>query len=329
MCSLTGVTRARRFFATLAVALAGAGAALAGEPPDDLDVAMAVSRAQARAAALARASTVAIRCERPDGFGAGIAVREDGFVLTALHVVDGAARILVTPAGGEEIRAEIFARDASVDLALLRLAGGGGALHACTFAAGEAEPGEIVLALGNPFGLQGSVSRGVIAASGRRNVIPGNVAPLLQTDAAINPGSSGGPLVNLRGEVVGIVNAIFTRTGACEGVAFAVPSVEIAGLLPSLLAGRRPERPWIGVELSIHAGRQGGLEVLSLEAGGPAEEAGLRAGDILETVDGAPVRGTADLRGALRRAGVGGSICLRVRRGRESLPVSVAVSSVP
>ena len=247
----------------------------------DLDIAMAVSRSLARTASAVREGVVAIDSYRgpsvdaagqrnagSEGYGAGLVVRADGRVLTALHVVDKATRIQVRVADGRRFPATVFARDEETDLALLSLDAEGLDLYVPRMGDDQAmDIGETVLAVGNPFGLPGSVTAGILSGRGRTNVVENNRAALLQTDAAINPGSSGGPLFNLRGEVVGLVNAILTRSGGHQGLAFAVPSRELAYAIPRLLRGEKVTRGWLGIQVRSNK-TEPGIDVVTVVPGG-------------------------------------------------------------
>ncbi|MCZ6571725.1 MAG: S1C family serine protease [Planctomycetota bacterium] len=296
----------------------------------ELDTALAHSRALGRAAARAGASTVSIRTfgrpapakDQPprdeDGYGAGVIVRTDGLVLTALHVVDGAAAILVTLPDGSEHTALVHAKDEWADLAVIRLLTPELRLPVAELGPDESvRVGETVLAVGNPFGLRNTVTRGVLSARGRTGVVDGNRTALLQTDAAVNPGSSGGPLVDLKGRVIGLITAILTRTGGHEGVAFAVPAEEIYYCLPTMLRGERVRRGWLGVRVHKRALRTGGLRIVSVVPKGPAAQAGLRMDDVVLEIEGSPLRTMADMRRLVRSAKDGQELLLRVQRGDE------------
>jgi len=303
------VPQSRRIAATLLLLLALPAAA---EVPAD-------------AAAQVLPSVVALRVfgSGRDGYGAGVIVTEEGHVLTALHVVEDAAAIAATLADGEELPAKIVARDKPADLALLSLVAPGRTFAPATLAKRSPNLGETVLAVSNPFGIGVSVTRGVLSARGRRGIVKDNVLPLLQTDAAINPGSSGGALVDLHGEVVGLITAILSKTGGHQGVGFAVPARELARALPALRAGRTVRRPWLGVRVAPRRG--GGLVVRSVVPGGPAHVAGIQAGDRLVRLRGKPLAGVRELKEALRSSEVGRKLRFEVRRGEERLRLEVEI----
>jgi S1-C subfamily serine protease len=182
--------------------------------------------------------------------------------------------------------------------------------------------GETVVAVSNPFGLGTSVSKGVLSAVGRRNVVEGQSAPLLQTDAAINPGSSGGALVNLHGEVVGLITAIITRSGGHQGVGLAVPVHDLRRSLERLSRGEASPRAWLGVRV-LRDPVPEGLRILEVAPEGPAAAAGLRAGDVLRTLAGRHLARLDDLRLALDEARAGDSLVAELARKGEKMTLTI------
>ncbi|MHC4547164.1 MAG: S1C family serine protease [Planctomycetota bacterium] len=302
-----------------------AGAAPAGAAEGE----RARSQAAAQAAARVRPSVVTIRAlgKGRDGYGAGVVVNESGVVLTALHVVHGASALAIVTEEGQEHPGKLLAIDQATDLALVRTVAPGSSFAPVVFARDDdVAVGETLLAVSNPFGLGISVSRGVLSARGRRNVVGHNAASLLQTDAAINPGSSGGVLVNLEGEVVGLIVAILTRTGGHQGVGFAVPAHELRRVVRSLLRGEPVRRPWLGVRV---APAEAGLKIMSVVPGGPAAHAGLRPGDTLVSLKGRRLERVRDLRRLLREVRVGALLRADYLRDGKGDAVEVEVGARP
>jgi len=239
------------------------------------------------------------------GLGSGFIISSDGYILTNNHVVDGADSVLVRMSDRREFDAEIIGTDPRSDLALLHIDAVD--LPMVKLATNDdLEVGEWVLAIGSPFGLDYSVTAGIISAKGRslpteRNE---NYVPFIQTDVAINPGNSGGPLFNLDGEVVGVNSQIFTRSGGSIGLSFAIPASVARNVVEQLKESGRVTRGWLGVTIqdvdknlaeSFGLKRPGGALVAEVSTDGPAAKAGLRSGDIIVTFDGKDIPTSADL----------------------------------
>lgn len=221
--------------------------------------------------------------------GSGVVIDEEGWVLTNFHVVRDAVQVRVTVAGeGEPIEARVIAASEANDLALIRLEGGAGRrFRAVSFAgADDLLLGETVIAMGNPYGLGGSVSRGILSSKTRRTARDGEtmeVEDWLQTDAAINPGNSGGPLVNLRGELIGINVAVLAQA---QGIGFAIPVKRIEAVLSEMCAPEVTRGLWFG---AVARGTRPPVVIDQVRKGSPAETAGLHPGDEVISVDGQPV----------------------------------------
>ena len=234
------------------------------------------------------------------GVGSGFILSADGFVMTNAHVVDGADEVLVTLTDKREFKARIVGHDKRTDVAVVKIDVTG--LPAVRIGdVGRLKVGEWVMAIGSPFGLANSVTAGIVSAKARET---GDYLPFIQTDVAINPGNSGGPLINLRGEVVGINSQIYSRSGGYMGIAFAIPIDEAMRVADQLRSTGRVVRGRIGVTIapvtkevaeSIGRGRPMGAMVRGAESGGPAEKAGIEAGDIITKVDGKTIESSADL----------------------------------
>jgi Do/DeqQ family serine protease len=272
------------------------------------------------------------------GIGSGVIVSGDGVILTNHHVIAGASEILVRTNDGAEYAARLVGSDAPTDIAVLRVDDASG-LRAMSLGDSErVRAGELVLAIGNPFGLSSSVSLGIISAVGRRGMGITDYENFIQTDAAINPGNSGGALVNMRGELVGINTAIASRTGGSNGVGFAIPVDMAQDIMRQLIDSGRVSRGWLGVGIrdvsatagSLNSGAPGtGVEVTMLEPKSPASLAGLQSGDIVTAIDGQPVNSADELRTRIADMGGSTTVTLTVRRGTESLDVPVTLGERP
>jgi len=260
------------------------------------------------------------------GQGSGFIVRPDGYIMTNNHVVAGMTDVRVVLASGRDYDAEIVGTDSETDLAVIKIDADG--LEPARFGDSDAcEVGQWVLAVGNPFGLENTVTAGIVSAKSRPNMGLAYYGNLIQTDAAINPGNSGGPLVNLNGEVIGVNNAITTSNGVSMGIGFAVPANMAHSVLESILASGRVVRGWLGVEMrlvtrdqadSLGFGGQG-VVFTDVNAGGPADRAGLRVDDIITTIDGRPVDNSSELQNVIARSSPGTVIELGIfRDGRRS-----------
>ena len=266
------------------------------------------------------------------GTGTGFLIGARGEILTNHHVVEGAAEIRVRLYGGEWRQASLVGADPLTDLALLRIHSKKPLPGARLGDSAGARVGDWVLAIGNPFGLEETVTAGILSAKGR--ALEGAIfSGYLQTDAPIHRGNSGGPLLNLRGEVIGVNTAVVSGT---PGIGFAIPINLVRRLLPDLRAHGRVRRGWIGVSIQemdpelaryfrLPRAGKGGVLIARVREGGPAGRAGLRAGDVILSLGGLPLRGSQDFGRALARAGIGAPTPLQVFRGGESLVIPVMV----
>ncbi len=252
-----------------------------------------------------------------NSLGSGVIIdAEKGYILTNNHVVDGADGITVKLADKRELAGEVVGRDPKTDLAVVKLKKPAPDLVALSFGDSDAmDVGDWVLAIGSPFGLEQTVSHGIISARGRV-IGDGPYDDFLQTDAPINPGNSGGPLVNLDGEVIGINTAITTRSGGSEGIGFAIPSNLARKVYRDLASVGHVTRGWLGISIQdvdgplakhfgLAAGTQGAL-VGDVMEGGPAKAAGLKSGDVIQAFDGKPVDSVRELQRMVADSPVGG-----------------------
>lgn len=238
--------------------------------------------------------------EQPRGVGSGFILSSDGVIMTNAHVVDGADEVIVTLTDKREFKAKIIGADKRSDVAVVKIEATG--LPAVKVGdVGRLRVGEWVIAIGSPFGLENTVTAGIVSAKQRDT---GDYLPFIQTDVAINPGNSGGPLLNMRGEVVGINSQIYSRSGGSMGISFAIPMDEAVRVSEQLRTNGRVTRGRIGVQIdqvtkevaeSIGLGKPQGALVRAVEAGAPADKAGVEAGDIIVKFDGKPVEKSSDL----------------------------------
>lgn len=268
------------------------------------------------------------------GLGSGFLIAADGYVVTNNHVVDGAGRVTVKLEDGRELPARVVGRDPRTDLALLKVDAGGALPFLDLGDSDKARPGDWVVAVGNPFGLDGTVTAGILSARGR-GIGAGPYDDFLQVDAPINRGNSGGPLFAQDGTVVGVNTAIFSPSGGSVGIGFAIPSNLVKTVVAQLRETGRVERGYLGVS-SQPVGRPmadalgltdaRGALVAGVEKGTPADAAGVRAGDVIVAVDGAAVRDPRELARAVAALKPGARAELRVRRdgGEQVLTATVA-----
>jgi serine protease Do len=265
------------------------------------------------------------------GVGSGFVLSPDGFVMTNAHVVDGADEVIVTLPDKREFKARIIGADKRTDVAVVKVDANG--LPAVRIGdVNRLKVGEWVMAIGSPFGLDNTVTAGIVSAKQRDT---GDFLPFIQTDVAINPGNSGGPLLNLRGEVVGINSQIYSRSGGFMGISFAIPIDEAMRVADQLRATGRVVRGRIGVQIdqvtkdvaeSIGLGKPVGALVRSVEADGPAAKAGVEAGDIITKVDGRTVERSGELPRIISGIKPGSKATLQVFRRGNTRDLSVTVA---
>jgi len=238
--------------------------------------------------------------EQPRGVGSGFILSSDGLIMTNAHVVEGADEVIVTLTDKREFKAKLIGADKRSDVALVKIDAAG--LPAVKVGdVSRLRVGEWVMAIGSPFGLENTVTAGIVSAKQRDT---GDYLPFIQTDVAINPGNSGGPLINMRGEVVGINSQIYSRSGGSMGISFAIPMDEAVRVSEQLRVSGRVSRGRIGVQIdqvtkevaeSIGLGKAQGALVRAVEPGAPAEKAGVEAGDIIVKFEGKAVEKSSDL----------------------------------
>jgi serine protease Do len=269
--------------------------------------------------------------EQPRGVGSGFILSTDGYVMTNAHVVEGADEVLVTLPDRREFKAKIVGFDKRTDVAVVKIEAGG--LPAVRVGdVSRLKVGEWVMAIGSPFGLENTVTAGIVSAKQRDT---GDYLPFIQTDVAINPGNSGGPLINMRGEVVGINSQIYSRSGGFMGISFAIPIDEAIRVSEQLRVSGRVSRGRIGVQIdqvtrdvaeSIGLGKPQGALVRSVESGSPADKAGVEAGDIITKFDGKLIDRATDLPRLVgnTKPGTRSNMTVFRRGGSKDLSVTIA-----
>jgi len=333
----------------LAVALPFGALAIAGvfDPQkDSAPAAAAASEPGTAGATGARAATdvsalyarvsrgvVSVETQTPTGggTGSGFVLDKDGYILTNEHVVDGAQNVRVRFTEGEPVSARVVGSDASSDLALLKIDSGDHTLTPLTLGSSKAlKVGQPAIAIGSPYRLEGTLTTGVISAIGRSIQSPNHfpIDGAVQTDAAINPGNSGGPLLDASGRVIGINAQIASRTGANDGVGFAIAIDTAKKILPALKAGKEIKRPYLGVSTG-DATTGTGAVVAEIIAGGPADDAGLQRGDRIVAVGGRKVTRSSDVSSLVTALEPGEKVDVRIRRGASERTLGVTLGTRP
>lgn len=259
--------------------------------------------------------------------GSGVMAREDGYILTNNHVIAGADDILVAFPNGRQAQAAVVGTDVETDLAVIKVAGDGYA--AIERADSESlRVGDVVLAIGNPFNVGQTVSLGIVSAKGRHGIGASPWDDFLQTDAAVHPGNSGGPLVDSEGRMVGVNTLIYSPDGSAEGVGigFAIPSELAFDVLDQIIANGRVERGWLGVDLAAGAT---GLVVARVIPGTPASSAGIRAGDVILAINGDAATSMRSVVQRMRSTEPGAELAIRLRRDDSEITVRAAAAVRP
>jgi len=275
--------------------------------------------------------------QRATSLGSGVIVSPSGYILTNHHVVETADEIEVALSDGKKLLAKVVGNDPETDLAVLRV--NADKLPAIAF--GESEQlrvGDAVLAIGNPFGVGQTVTSGIVSALGRSGLHINTFENFIQTDAAINPGNSGGALVDARGNLVGINTAIYSRSGGSMGIGFAIPVSTAKMVMEQIIRSGTVTRGWIGVEVqeitpalaeSFKLPDARGAIIAGVLRGGPADKAGVKPGDVLTAIDGAPVSDPQNMLNLVAALQPGSAAKLALQRQAQGLEVSVMVGRRP
>ncbi len=277
------------------------------------------------------------RERRGGGQGSGVIVTPDGYVLTNNHVIDGAKTVTITLPDKREFKGRIVGSDPKSDIAVVKI----DAQNLPSVPWGDSsrlQVGEYVLAVGNPFGLNSTVTLGIVSALGRGHMGITQYEDFIQTDAAINPGNSGGALVNTRGELIGINTAIFSQSGGYQGVGFAVPTSMSKPIYESLVKTGKVVRGYLGIGIqdlnqdlakSFDLKGNNGALVTDIKEDGPAEKAGLKQGDVITLFQGTPIEDAVTLQRAVTRSSVGSTASLKVIRDGREKDLSVMIGELP
>lgn len=271
--------------------------------------------------------------EQPRGVGSGFILSADGFVMTNAHVVEGADEVLVTLTDSREFKAKIIGIDKRTDVAVVKIQTTG--LPAVKIGeVSRLKVGEWVMAIGSPFGLDNTVTAGIVSAKQRDT---GEYLPFIQTDVAINPGNSGGPLINMRGQVVGINSQIYSRSGGFMGISFAIPIDEAMQVSEQLRTAGRVTRGRIGVQIgpvakdvaeSLGLGKTQGALVSGVESGSPADKAGIEAGDVITKFDGKTIDKVSDLPRMVGSTKPGSKSTITVFRRGSARDLSITIAEI-
>lgn len=279
------------------------------------------------------------RRQQANSLGSGVIVRSDGLIVTNKHVIQGADKIVVVLADKREFEAQLMISDDRTDLAILRIDPEGEELPALPISDSDrVVVGDLVLAIGNPFGVGQTVTSGIVSALARSVGSGKELKSFIQTDAAINPGNSGGALVSMDGKLVGVNTAIFTKSGGSHGIGFAIPSNMVRAVITGMRENGRLIRPWLGasgqtvtadIAASLSMRVPQGVIVSQVHDDGSAGRAGLRAGDVILAVNGYDISGPDELGYRIATLPVGDRAVLRVRRGDQIIPLTVDLLPAP
>lgn len=273
--------------------------------------------------------------QKSKALGSGVIISSDGYIVTNNHVIDGADEIIVSLLDNEkEYKAKLIGADPKTDLAIIKIDAKD--LKAIPIAdSSKSKEGDIVFAIGNPFGVGGTITQGIISALNKNNIGLNQYENFIQTDASINPGNSGGALVDSRGALVGINSAILSRGGGNNGVGFAIPSNMVKDIAQKLITTGKIERGYIGAMLAnlnedqkdVYKNKEGSL-IAEVEKGKPAEKAGIKRGDLVIEANGKPIKNAGDLKNLVGSLAPNSNIHLKVERNKEIKEFDVKLASL-
>lgn len=275
---------------------------------------------------------------KQQGQGSGFIISKDGYILTNNHVVEDADKIKVILSDERKFTAELVGSDPQSDVALIKIKDGGQLPTLPLGTSDSLEVAEWVIAIGNPFGLSQTVTVGVVSATGRSSVGINEYENFIQTDAAINPGNSGGPLLNIKGEVVGINSALYSRSGGYMGIGFAIPIDMVKTIQKQLMTEGKVTRGWLGVVIqdvdenlakSFGLNKAGGILVSEVQTGSPADDAGIRQGDVIMRLNGVKLTDVADLRNRVALLSPDSKAALKIVRDGKQKEITVVIGERP
>lgn len=272
--------------------------------------------------------------EDQNSLGSGVIVRPDGYILTNNHVIAQADEIVVGLNDGRKAKATVIGTDPDTDLAVIKVELD--KLPVLPFKLSGNEVGDVVLAIGNPFGVGQTVTQGIISATGRTGLGINTYEDFIQTDAAINPGNSGGALIDVAGNLIGVNTAIFSRTGGSLGIGFAIPAQICQQVLDSILKDGRVVRGWLGIEVKgldqadiLSTETRTGVQVMGVLADGPAALAGIKKGDIILSINGQDIENANQLIAYVARQAPNSEILAVVQRGEQNLEINIKIAERP
>lgn len=274
------------------------------------------------------------RVER--SLGSGVIISKDGYIVTNNHVIDGADKILVAmPESNKEYEAKVIGKDAKSDLAIIKINANN--LPFLKFSSSnDLQVGDVVFAIGNPFGVGESITQGIISALNKSGIGINDYENFIQTDASINPGNSGGALVDSRGGLIGINTAILSRTGGNHGIGFAIPSEMVKKISKALIEDGVIERGYLGVSIQDISGdlqevykNQKGAVVIAIEKDSPADKSGLKVWDLIVKVNGKEIKGAADLKNSIGTFNPKDKVTLTILRDKKEQTINLALSKAP
>lgn len=280
------------------------------------------------------------------GVGSGFIISEDGHIITNAHVIDGADTVSVTLKDGRTLDGEVLGTDPTTDVAVIKVSGEADLPVVKLSNSDQLRPGEWAIAIGNPLGLDNTVTVGIVSATGRTSGqvgVPDKRVDFIQTDTAINPGNSGGPLLNDRGEVIGVNTAIIQ---GAQGIGFAIPINEAKSIAEELIANGKVEHAYLGVQMvtldpqvkeeinsnpnsSLSVDEDSGVLIVKVMPDSPAAQAGIRAGDVIRSIDGQAVEDSESLQQIVSEKRVGERLNLNIRRNQQDVDLSARLESMP